>query len=90
MSRLPQDVYKRQGQHSAELALAVDVHQIPVGPHTALEDADAEALFAQLFVPCLLYTSPETEATVAFQLPKPRGAKIQATLVAIAASTELS
>ena len=41
----------RLGQHSAELALAVDVHQIPVGLHTALEDADAEALFAQLFVP---------------------------------------
>ena len=41
----------RLGQHSAELALAVDVHQIPMGPHTALEDADAEALFAQLFVP---------------------------------------
>ena len=33
---------------------------------------------------------PETEATVARQLPKPRGAKIQAILVAIAARTELS
>ena len=41
----------RLGQHSAEPALAVDIHQIPMGPHTALEDADAEALFAQLFVP---------------------------------------
>ena len=38
----------------------------------------------------LLAIRPETEATVARQLPKPRGAKIHATLVAIAASTELS
>ena len=41
----------RLGQQDAQPALTVDVHEILVRPHTALEDADAEAFFVQLLIP---------------------------------------